>query len=78
MFLVWLRRGNCKSHPHTLYSGKSPVGYDMCFGWCSVGLSRNCKGGLIKLEGPFCREKKEKDMEVYTVVHLLDSFEGKK
>ncbi|RVW31012.1 Retrovirus-related Pol polyprotein from transposon TNT 1-94 [Vitis vinifera] len=43
-----------------------------------VGLSRNCKGGLIELEGPFCRGKKEKDMEVYLVVHLLDSLEGKK
>ena len=43
-----------------------------------MGLSRNCKGGTIKLEGPFCREKKEKDMEVDTVVDFLDSLEGKK
>ena len=50
----------------------------LCFVWCSVGLSRNYKGGLIELEGPFCRGKKEKDMEVYPVVHFLDSLEGKK
>ena len=43
-----------------------------------MGISRNRKGGLIEAEGPFCREKKEKDMEVYTVVHFLDSLEGKK
>ena len=78
LFLVWLRRGICKSHSPSLYSGKSPVGYDLCIVWCSVGLSRNCKGGLIELEGPFCRGKKEKDMEVYPVVHFLDSLEGKK
>ena len=54
------------------------MGYDLCFVWCSVGLSRNCKGGLIELEGPFCRGKKEKDMEIYPVVHFLDSLEGKK
>ena len=43
---------------------------------CSVGLSRNCKGGLNLLEGPFCGEEKEKNMEIHLVVYFLDDLEG--
>ena len=43
-----------------------------------MGFSRNCKRGLIEAKGPFCRENKEKDMEVDPVVHFLDALEGKK
>ena len=33
---------------------------------------------IAELEGPFCGEEKEKDLEVYSVVHFLDSLEGEK
>ena len=45
---------------------------------CAVGLSRNRKGGLNWLEGPFCGKEKEKDMEIHTVVYFLDGLEGEK
>ena len=41
-----------------------------------MGLPRNCKGGLNYLEGPICREEKEKGLEIHTVVYLLDGLEG--
>ena len=40
------------------------------------GSYRNCKGGLNLLEGLFCGEEKEKDMEIHLVVYFLDGLEG--
>ena len=35
----------------------------------------NCKGGFIELEGRLCGEKKEKDLEIHSIVHFLDGLE---
>ena len=43
-----------------------------------MGLSKNCKGRLNLLEGPFCGEEKEKDMEIHPVVYFLDDLEGER
>ena len=51
------------------------MGNRLRFVWCSMGLSKNCKGGIIELKGPFCREKKENDLEIHLVVHFLDGLE---
>ena len=67
---MWLRRGNGKSYSNILYSGQSAVGYCSWFVWRSVGFSMNCKGGFIELEGRLCGEKKEKDLEIHSVVHF--------
>ena len=58
--------------------GQGAVGSCPSFVWCPLGFSRNCKEGLTELEGPFCGEEKEKDLEVYSVVHFWDSLEGEK
>ena len=39
-----------------------------------MGLSRNWKGGLNLLEGLFCGEEKEKDMEIHPIVYFLGRF----
>ena len=41
-----------------------------------MGFPRNCKGGVNLLEGPFCGKKKEKNLEIHTIVHFLDGLEG--
>ncbi|RVW30453.1 putative ribonuclease H protein [Vitis vinifera] len=42
----------------------------------SSGSSRNCKGDSYLLEGLICREEKEKDLEIHSVVYFLDCLEG--
>ena len=73
---MWVWKRNCKSYSYTLYSGQSPVGYRPWVIRCSVDLSKNCKGGLNLLEGPFWGEEKEKEMEIHPVVYFLDGLEG--
>ncbi|RVW93878.1 Transposon TX1 uncharacterized 149 kDa protein [Vitis vinifera] len=41
-----------------------------------VGPPRNCKGDSYLLEGLICREEKEKDLEIHSVVYFLDGLEG--
>ncbi|RVW48505.1 hypothetical protein CK203_113272 [Vitis vinifera] len=57
--------------------GKSLTGVIYVPVWSPVGLSRNCKGGDYQLEGFFCGQKEEENMEIHTVVYFLDSVEGK-
>ena len=42
-----------------------------------MGLSRNCKGGGYQLEGFFCGQKEEENLEIHTVIYFLDGVEGK-
>ncbi|RVW34522.1 hypothetical protein CK203_115339 [Vitis vinifera] len=41
-----------------------------------MGPPRNCKGGFNLLEGFICREEKEKNLEIHSVVYFLDGLEG--
>ena len=72
---MWVRKGNDKSYSNTLYSGQSAVGYCSWFVWRSVGFSRKCNGGFIYLEELFCGEKKEKDLEIHSVVLFFYGLE---
>ena len=41
-----------------------------------MGPPINCKGGFNLLEGFICREEKEKDLEIHSVMYFLDGLEG--
>ncbi|RVW48992.1 hypothetical protein CK203_080959 [Vitis vinifera] len=58
--------------------GQGPLGDRLCLVWGSMGVSRDRQRGVIWLEGPFCGEKEEKDLELHPVVYFLDGMEGKK
>ena len=41
-----------------------------------MGPTKNYKGDFNILEGLICREEKEKDLEIHSVMYFLDSLEG--
>ncbi|RVW33397.1 hypothetical protein CK203_094263 [Vitis vinifera] len=50
--------------------------WEATWGRYQVGPPRNCKGDSYLLEGLICREEKEKDLEIHSVVYFLDGLEG--
>ena len=43
--------------------------------WLLLGLSKNCQGCSLQLEGLFCWTKEKKDLEICSTLHLLDCLE---
>ena len=43
-----------------------------------MGVPRESQRDVSQLEGPFCGEKEEKDLDLHSVVYFLDGMEGEK
>ena len=54
--------------------------WDMVFALLGVQwvFPETVKEVLLSWRGPFVGKKKEKDMEVYPIIHFLDALKGKK
>ena len=76
MLPLWLSGRDRPPYSVALPGGQLLVGFSPLSGGNTLDLPQNSQGGNLKLEGLFCGEKRKKNMEVNSNLHLLDSLEG--